>query len=91
MKLGCHAVVIVGFSESHWQIKNSWGRLWAGNGYFRIERCANLHRKLHPIRFFDVFWYESNLTNNERKEYQSMNEQERKEFHANRRRQKSEM
>jgi hypothetical protein len=45
--IGYHAVVIVGWGESdgtppHWEVKNSWGAGWNGNGHFRIRRGTNL-------------------------------------------------
>jgi hypothetical protein len=37
---GGHLVVLVGYDENHnyWICKNSWGRGWGENGYFKIRR-----------------------------------------------------
>ncbi|CAH2007836.1 unnamed protein product [Acanthoscelides obtectus] len=33
-----HAVVVVGYTEDYWVLKNSWGKYWGENGYLRIKR-----------------------------------------------------
>ena len=35
---GYHSVVVVGFNEEYFVIKNSWGKRWGEKGYMRIER-----------------------------------------------------
>lgn len=45
-KIGGHAVVTIGWGTDednmdYWIIRNSWGRDWADEGYFRIERGVN--------------------------------------------------
>ena len=34
---GYHAIAIVGYDQKGWKVKNSWGRRWGENGYFRIS------------------------------------------------------
>ncbi len=34
---GYHAVAIVGYDTEGWKVKNSWGKKWGENGYFRIK------------------------------------------------------
>eukprot|EP00511_Aplanochytrium_stocchinoi_P011215 CAMPEP_0204863458 /NCGR_PEP_ID=MMETSP1348-20121228/3333_1 /ASSEMBLY_ACC=CAM_ASM_000700 /TAXON_ID=215587 /ORGANISM="Aplanochytrium stocchinoi, Strain GSBS06" /LENGTH=560 /DNA_ID=CAMNT_0052013793 /DNA_START=331 /DNA_END=2013 /DNA_ORIENTATION=- len=36
-----HAVMIVGWDEISWIVKNSWGPSWGDNGYFRLKRGVN--------------------------------------------------
>jgi C1A family cysteine protease len=43
-----HAVVIVGYGVDaktglqYWKVRNSWGRNWGEQGYFRIQRGVNM-------------------------------------------------
>lgn len=45
-RVGGHAIVIVGWGEErgekYWIIRNSWGRRWCDEGYFRIQRGTNM-------------------------------------------------
>lgn len=34
--LGMHAVVIIGWGDGYWIVRNSWGVNWGDSGYFRI-------------------------------------------------------
>lgn len=36
-----HAVVIVGYTDEYWIVKNSFGAQWGEGGYFRISRSNN--------------------------------------------------
>lgn len=44
-QIGGHAVEITGWGEEngklYWQVKNSWGKDWGDNGYFKIIRGVN--------------------------------------------------
>lgn len=41
-----HAVVIVGYGKSngvrYWKVRNSWGKKWGDQGYFKIKRGVNM-------------------------------------------------
>ncbi|CAI5443723.1 unnamed protein product [Caenorhabditis angaria] len=39
-----HAVVIVGFTDDYWIVRNSWGSNWGEDGYFRVKRSDNIDR-----------------------------------------------
>lgn len=36
-----HAIMIVGYTEKYWIVKNSWGSWWGENGLFYLERSQN--------------------------------------------------
>ena len=44
---------------------NSWGKNFGDKGYFRIEN----EKVLDDIQFMDIFWYESDLTDEEINNY----------------------
>lgn len=35
-----HGILIVGFGPDFWHVRNSWGRMWGENGYFKIKYDA---------------------------------------------------
>lgn len=41
-----HAVVLVGYTETHWIIKNSWGSSWGNSGYGYINKSADCNIKI---------------------------------------------
>ena len=36
-----HAVLLVGWNEKYWIIKNSWGTDWGVDGYLYLDRTRN--------------------------------------------------
>ena len=56
-----HAVIIVGWGETehegdqlkYWIVKNSWGKDWGENGYFKILRGVNLASIENKAVFID--------------------------------------
>jgi hypothetical protein len=61
-----HAVVIVGQEADSWKIKNSWGSNWAEGGFFKVKKDALAG---YTTRYYDVFFYESDLTEADRMAY----------------------
>ena len=37
-----HAVLVVGYGDGFWKIKNSWGGGWGEGGYVRLARGSNM-------------------------------------------------
>ena len=37
-----HAVLVVGYTNSTWILKNQWGRSWGESGYMRLTRNRNV-------------------------------------------------
>jgi C1A family cysteine protease/rhodanese-related sulfurtransferase len=54
--VGLHAVTIVGYNDTdgYWICKNSWGRDWGENGWFRIK-YGECHIELNTIYFSGVY------------------------------------
>merc|ERR1712050_82194 len=49
-----HGVLTVGYSDTYWIVKNSWGTSWGGDGYIRLEKsstantCGMLNSASYP-------------------------------------------
>lgn len=71
---GGHAVVLSSCDPHSLTFLNSWGREWGNNGSFSIENPAVLELssvgEWARMCFFEVFWYEEDLTAGELRAYQ---------------------
>ena len=61
---GGHAVVLTSYDAESLHLMNSWGDEWADDGFFRVQNADVL-----GLKFFDVYWYENDLSNQEKKAY----------------------
>jgi len=77
---GSHAIVIVGANETekYFKCKNS----LTDNGYFRVGfgfadalKAVNL-----KAEYYDVFWYESDLTAEDKASYEKLSQEERQKL-----------
>lgn len=70
---GGHAVVLARCDPHSLTFLNSWGHQWGNNGSFSIENPAVLELKgaseWARMCFYDVYWFESELTARERQAY----------------------
>ncbi|KAJ4112146.1 hypothetical protein NW768_011725 [Fusarium equiseti] len=66
---GGHAVVLVGCSPNSLTSLNSWGSTWGSNGSFTIQSLDVLGHRDRAMRFYDVYWLESDLTTAEQHAY----------------------
>lgn len=71
---GGHAVVLFRCDPNSLTFLNSWGSNWGQNGTFAIENAQTLRLSTKAdwgqMSFYDVFWYEKDLTTKERQAYQ---------------------
>lgn len=56
---GGHVVVLIDMNKDELTFMNSWGENWGDNGIFRVKLGA------FDINFYDIFWYESDLSKSE--------------------------
>ena len=75
LESGGHAVVLIDVREDCWTFINSWGEQWADNGQFRV------HPKAMKVTFYDVFWYERDLTQREIRLFQSRGNEALEKFY----------
>ncbi|KAG5752155.1 hypothetical protein H9Q70_005209 [Fusarium xylarioides] len=73
---GGHAVVLVSCSPNSLTFLNSWGSSWGDNGMFEIEKPAVLGHRDEPLRFYDVYWIEEELTHAEREAFDARVDEE---------------
>lgn len=55
-----HAVLLVGYTDSYWLIKNQWGENWGEKGYIRITRNTSVNCKIGNSAH--VLWISNLLT-----------------------------
>lgn len=68
---GGHAVVFVKYGSNYLEFINSWGINWNNGGFFRVGYLKFFQK----VRFFDVFWFLSDLTEQDKKNWESRNQQ----------------
>lgn len=75
LESGGHAVVLTDAGQEEWTFLNSWGEQWADNGLFRVKPGAI------NITFYDVFWYESDLSQSEIRLFQQRGQEALERFY----------
>ena len=76
---GGHAVVFVRFGSNYLEFINSWGKDWNNGGFFRVGDL----KFFQEIHFYDVFWYITDLTEQDIKNWESRNQEVVKEGLSN--------
>lgn len=67
-----HAVVLTGCDPHSLTFLNSWGKEWGDGGSFKVESSEVLGSKQSPeMEFYDIFWYEHELTEEVREAYKT--------------------
>lgn len=62
-EVGGHAVVLVRCDETSLTFMNSWGRTFANNGFFTIDKASTLEIiGGSRMRFYDVYWITDDLS-----------------------------
>ncbi|KAF3100412.1 hypothetical protein TWF102_005291 [Orbilia oligospora] len=76
-----HAVVLVRCDDTSLTFMNSWGTSWGNNGFFTIDKPSTLEiNSGSKMRFFDVYWYTSDLTEEEKKAWKQYEKDEGDKF-----------
>ncbi|KAL4882995.1 hypothetical protein BJY04DRAFT_216712 [Aspergillus karnatakaensis] len=75
---GGHAVVLYACTPTSLSFLNSWGKKWGQNGSFSIESTRVLENspEIAKMRFYDVFWYENDLSDQQRQWYRDKTKQD---------------
>ena len=63
-----HEVVLIEVKDDVYTFINSWGIEWGDNGCFRVKKGAI------KFNFFDIYWYESDLSWKEKKLWETRSE-----------------
>ena len=66
-----HAVLLIGANDNYLRFLNSWGNNWGEGGTFKIQNSDVLTSYYHRTRieFYDVVYYEEELTKEEKNYY----------------------
>ncbi|KAF3308896.1 hypothetical protein TWF173_000631 [Orbilia oligospora] len=76
-----HAVVLVRCDDTSLTFMNSWGTSWGNNGFFTIDKPSTLEiNSGSKMRFFDVYWYTSDLTEAEKEAWKQYEKDEGDKF-----------
>ena len=66
-----HVVLLVRVNENYMTFMNSWGPAFADAGFFKVAGPWVLS-DINKMEFFDVFWYESDLSAEEQSRYRRL-------------------
>ena len=47
-----HAVLLIGYDQNTWLIKNQWGQKWGESGYIRVTKDRNYNCKIGTSAFW---------------------------------------
>ena len=73
---GGHAVVLIEVDQEGLTFLNSWGITWGDFGKFRVKNADVLvnEETLRQMKFYDIFFYESDLSDYEKNYYEKNHE-----------------
>lgn len=46
-----HSILLVGYTATHWIVKNSWGAIWGDQGFGYINRTSDCGLKRYMVLF----------------------------------------